>query len=417
MINVINGQVCKTLYIPNSLCYAVDTNGNRTIFKKLKKNLAYFSQTCDSLGLYEQIPQNLVGAKLKFLKAVKRQRKIIYGNTFYRKYTAGLYADIIYFDFKHFYQEIFSQIANHISEDYFGKEVKSIVARKQFIQKEAQRITYSKTALTKPLVDIKDIAKNGIRIDANKDKQELIDFTAKLTSAENTDKIDGMVAKITRNALAYGFGYQQKNASVSNISSLVMFFAKRIMEITINELEARQNKIVFSHTDSFMTSHMQTKDMDDSIKYACTAINEEYFGGVPIINFDIGDISIKNKFDELMVLNNNAYIYKDRKGVGLAIAGINTTKNNGIGMSRKGEKLDDILNNNIELLFSKDRNELFSRYADTEFLYSSLKYRIDESYEQKLIKLWEGNKDTELQKQVVEVSKTIKDIKMLCSNI
>ena len=414
---MINGSVCKTLYIPNSLCYAVDTNGNRTIFKKQKKNLAYFSQTCDSFGLYEHIPQNLVGAKQKFLKAVKRQRKIIYGNTFYRKYEAGLYADIIYFDFKHFYQEIFSQIANHINEDYFGKEVKSIVARKQFIKKEAQRIAYSKTALTKPLVDINDIAKNGIKIDANKDKRELIDFTQQLSSAENTDKIDGMVAKITRNALAYGFGYQQKNASVSNISSLVMFFAKSIMEITINELEARHNRVVFSHTDSFMTSHIQTKDIDDSIKYACIMINEEYFGGVPILNFDLGSISIKNKFDELMVLNTNAYIYKDRKGIGLAIAGINTTKNNAIGMSRKGEKLDDILNDNSGLLFSKDRNELFDRYKDTEFMYSSLKYRIDESYEQKLIKLWEGNKDTELQKQVVEVSRTIKDIKMLCSNI
>lgn len=414
---MINGFVCKTLYIPNSLCYAVDTNGNRTIFKKQKKNLAYFSQTCDSFGLYDQIPQNLAGAKQKFLKAVKRQRKIIYGNTFYRKCEAGLYADIIYFDFKHFYQEIFSQIANHINEDYFGKEVKSIVARKQFIQKETQRIAYSKTALTKPLVDINDIAKNCIKIDANKDKQELIDFTEQLSSAENTDKIDGMVAKTTRNALAYGFGYQQKNASVSNISSLVMFFAKRIMEITVNEIEARQNRVIFSHTDSFMTSHIKTKDIEDSIKYACVVINDEHFGGVPILNFDIGSISIKNKFEELMVLNNNAYIYKDRKGIGLAIAGINTTKNNAIGMSRKGEKIDDILNDNSGLLFSKDRNELFNKYADTEFMYSSLKYRIDESYVRRLVKLWEGHNDTELQKQVVEVSKTIKDIKMLCSNI
>ncbi|MEM3265222.1 MAG: hypothetical protein QXH07_04635 [Thermoplasmata archaeon] len=414
---MIDGFVCKTLYIPNGLCYAVDTNGNRTVFIKQKKNLAYFSQTCDSFGLYSPIPQNLVGAKRLFLKSVKRQRKIIYGNTYYRKYIAGLYTDIVYFDFKHFYQEIFSKIANHIDEGYFGKEVKGIVARKQFMEKEIQRAKYSQSALKKPLVDIKDIAKNSIHIDANKDKQELIEFTARLASADNADKADGIVAKITRNALAYGFGYQQKNASVSNISALVMFFAKQIMELTINELEARQNKIVFSHTDSFMTSHIQTKDIDDSIKFATEQINEAYFGGVKILNFDLGSISIKDKFEELMVLNNNAYIYKDRNGVGIAVAGINTTKNNGLGITRKGEKLDDILNDNAELLFSKDRNEFLSRYEDTEFMYSLLKYRLDENYEKRLSDLWEKGEDKELQKQVVEVSKTMKDIKMLCNNI
>lgn len=409
---MIESHVRKTQNLPNGMVYCIDTNENHTIFPKLRKNLAYFSQTCDRLGLYEPVKSNLAGAKMLFLRSVKRQRKIIYGNTFYRKNLNGLYADITYFDFKHFYPEIFNQISRHIDEDYFGKEIKSIVARKQFIAKETQRIKYSKSALAKPLVNINDIAKNSIKLDRNEEKKEVIELADMLTNAEPYDKADKAVSKVTRNALAYGFGYQQKNASVSNISALVMFFAKKIMEITINELEARQHKVIFSHTDSFMTGYLSTKDIDDSIKSACLQLNEAYFFGVPILNFDLGSISIKDKFDELMILNPNAYIYKDRKGMGLAIAGLNTTKNNGLGIMRNGTMLDDLLNDNEQAVFSRDK-AFFEKYKDEDFMYSVLKNRMDEGYKQKLISLWEKGEDSELLKNAIEVSKTIKDLGML----
>jgi hypothetical protein len=266
-----------------------------------------------------------------------------------------------------------------------------------------------------PLVNINDIAKNGIKIDANSNKEEIKDITTRINNSDSVDKIDGAVAKITRNAMVYGFGYQQKHALVSNISALVMFFAKNLMELTVNELEARQHKVIFSHTDSFMLSHFNTKDMDDSIKFAALQLNEKYFGGVPILKFDFGSLSIKNKFDELMILNPNTYIYSDRNGVHLAVSGINTTKNNGLGITRKGESLDDILNDNRNSLFSSDK-EFFDKWKDTEFLYSTLKYRLDESYKNKLINWWETGQDRELQKRVVSVSNTIKDIYILATN-
>ena len=407
--------VRETFALPNNKAYAIDNEDKHAIFNRERKDLAYFSQTCDKFGLYENFKENLIEAKRMFLKSVKRQRKIIYGNTFYRKSINGLYADIIYFDFRHFYQEIFCQIANHIDEDYFGREIKGIVVRKQFLANEAKRIKYTESAMQKPLVDIKDIAKNSIRIDANKDKEGIKRITTDITNAESTDKIDGAVAKITRNAMVYGFGYQQKNASVSNISALVMFFAKKLMETSINEIESRGHKVVFSHTDSFMLSHFNTKDIDDSIRFATEQVNEAYFGGVPILKFDFGSLSIKNKFEELMILNPNAYIYSTiHKKVSLAIAGLNTTKNNGLGITRKGEQLDDILADNKEAVFSKDK-EFFNKWSDTEFLYSTLKHRLDESYSNKLASLWENGNDTEVQKRAVSISCTIKDIKTLAS--
>jgi hypothetical protein len=407
--------VKDTFSLPNGKGYAEDTEDNHTLFSKERKELAYYSQICNKLNLYEYIKENLVESKRIFIKNVKRHRKIIYGNTFYRKSINGLYADIVYFDFKHFYQEVFCQIADHIDENYFGRELKGIVLRDQFLKKENGRVKYSKIAMKMPLVNINDIAKNGIKIDANSNKEEIKDITTRINNSDSVDKIDGAVAKITRNAMVYGFGYQQKHALVSNISALVMFFAKNLMELTVNELEARQHKVIFSHTDSFMLSHFNTKDMDDSIKFAALHLNEKYFGGVPILKFDFGSLSIKNKFDELMILNPNTYIYSDRNGVHLAVSGINTTKNNGLGITRKGENLDNILNDNRNSLFSSDK-EFFDKWKDTEFLYSTLKYRLDESYKNKLINWWETGQDRELQKRVVSVSNTIKDIYILATN-
>ncbi len=406
---MIEGDINET-YVKNGVAYALANNNLVEVGK-----LPYYSQAMDKLGMYDGFRENLVIAKRRFLENIFRGNKLCYGNKAYLKFKQGIYANIIYLDFHSYYATIFSQIANHINEQYQGKEIKGIVKRAYFI-KSVKNI--SKKASSAPLVDIKDIAKNSVKIDTN-DKEPLIRLIKDIDNSIFYDKADKSTSKTTRNALAYGFGYQQKIARISNISALTMFFANRIMGLSIDYFEKRNdNKVIFSHTDSFMTDHFYTKDLDDAIKQACSTLNEEYFGGVPILHFDISNISIKGKFNELMIINQNSYIYsskgdKGKDDVGLAIGGLSTQKKNWGGISKNGENVADILSENTEALF-KGEKEFFNKYEDIEFIYSPLQYRLTEEYKNKIID--DFSKDIP-QNRLIIISKTIKHLGELVSPI
>ena len=406
---MIEGEIKET-YVKNGVAYALADD-----LVEIGK-LPYYSQALDKLGLYDGFRENLVIAKRRFLENIYRNNKLCYGNKAYLKFKQGIYANIIYLDFHSYYATLFSQIANHIDEQYRGKEIKGIVKRAYFV-KSVKNIS-EKASASAPLVDINDIAKNAIKIDAN-DKEPIIKIVNDIDNSIFYDKADKSTSKTTRNALAYGFGYQQKIARISNISALTMFFASRIMDLSINYFEKmNDNKVVFSHTDSFMTDHFYTKDLDDAIKYACSTLNEEYFGGVPILHFNIANISIKGKFDELMILNQNSYIYsskgdKGRDEIGLAISGLTTQKKNWGGISKNGLNIADILSENKEALLKGDK-EFFNKYEDMEFIYSPLQYRLTDEYKNKII---EDFSKGVAQRRYITISNTIKHLGELVSSL
>jgi len=415
---MIKGQIVETYRNNNGKVLAVDTTSNVTEVNELRISLSYYSQALDKLGLYEGFDDNLVIPKRIFLNNMFRLNQMIYGNKPYLRYKAGLYADIVYLDFHNYYATVFKQIANHIDEYYQGKRITSIVKRKQFIKEADERHNFSKNAINKaPLVDINDIAKHGVKIDAN-DKSPLIELLDKIQNSTFIDGADKSVAKITRNALAYGFGYQQKNARVSNISAMVMFIASKIMDYAIRKFEEQGNTVIFSHTDSFMTNHFYTKELDDAIKYASEMVNNEYFGGVPIIHLDFSNLSIKGRFEDLLILNQNAYITstKGDKGsinINLNIGGLITTKTAWGGITANNEYLSDILSGNSDSIFRNDE-EFFKKYEDVDFLYSPLKERLSEEYKQKII---EDFSKGVVSRRYIKVSKTIKQIGFLVSQI
>jgi hypothetical protein len=167
-----------------------------------------------------------------------------------------------------------------------------------------------------------------------------------------------------------------------------------------------------------MTDHFYTKDLDDAIKYACSTLNEEYFGGVPILHFNIANISIKGKFDELMILNQNSYIYsskgdKGRDEIGLAISGLTTQKKNWGGISKNGLNIADILSENKEALLKGDK-EFFNKYEDMEFIYSPLQYRLTDEYKNKII---EDFSKGVAQRRYITISNTIKHLGELVSSL
>ena len=52
--------VRETFALPNNRAYAIDNEDKYAIFNRERKDLAYFSQTCDKFGLYENFKENLI---------------------------------------------------------------------------------------------------------------------------------------------------------------------------------------------------------------------------------------------------------------------------------------------------------------------------------------------------------------------
>lgn len=411
---MIEGQIVDSFRLnptkPEEKYAVLDELGNYSIIPK-KKLLAYKSQTCNEVGLYD-LRENLVGAKRIFLDNMKRQKKIVYGNSFYHYYKPGIYSDIIYFDFKAYYVKIFEQICNHIDEEYMGKIISSLAIRNTAIRNmQKNRTFFSHEALKHPLVDIDDIAQKGIKIDSN-DKSEMLRTISQLSDATFKDEVDKRVSKITRNAMVFGFGYQQKNARVNNICALVMFFAKEVLKKSVDELMVFSGeKTIFSHTDSFMIQHIDTKDLDNAIRSACGLVDAEYFGNTEVISLGLNNISIKGKFEDLMILNQNSYIYstiapRGKRDIHLKIAGLSTLSECGLGIDAKGETIQDALFNNISDVFSWNKTE----GSDREFLYSVMKYRLSPDYENTLKDKWSKNNIKELSQKAVIFSRTIKQV-------
>lgn len=410
---MIKEKITNTFRLENGEFLAFQENDKPVKFNQMHKTVIYFAPTLDKLGFYKISYHNLGSAKLLYLKNMKRQKKIIFGNKAFLKAEKGIYADIIYWDFKRFYPTLFNQIANHVNDDYLGKQIKGIVKKNQFI-KNIKGL--SKTASKAKLVDIKDIAKNAIDVD----KFDKSNFTSLIDEISNQtefyDDADKIVSKIIRNSLAYGFGYQQKHAKINNTSALVMHFANLIMTQTIRELEEKGNQVIFSHTDSFQIGHTHTKEIEDCIINASQIIDTEYFGGNGIIRLDFNSISNKDKFEDVMIINQNSYIFskKGARGkteVGLAISGLHTLKANAIGVSQKNEWLQELLNEHKEEIFKNDDN-FFNKYGETTFMFSLIKHRLSEDYKDMLIRYWQED-NAKLYKKAIIQSNTFSAIRML----
>ncbi|MHB1764768.1 MAG: hypothetical protein ACYCS1_04415 [Gammaproteobacteria bacterium] len=406
---MINGLVVDTQKITDGHFLAQQNEGASVEFTPQHKLMIYRSSTLNRLGFYNdsRIDSNLGAAKNLYLKHMSRQKKIVFGNKAFLKHKKGVFPDIIYWDFKRFYPLIFTQIANHVDEEYLGKQIKGIVKRKQFISKING---ISKTASKAKLVQITDIAKNSISIDKN-NKDSFCNIINDLSSqTEFFDDADRAVSKIIRNSLAYGFGYQQKHARINNISALVMYFASLIMSNTVKELEDRGHDVIFSHTDSFQIGHMNTREIEDCIIASANSVDAEYFGGTGIIHMNWDNISSKEKFEDVMILNQNSYIYtkqaaRGKLELGLAMGGMHTLKTNALGITRDNESLQEILNEHIPEILSNDK-EFFKKYENKMFLFSLIKYRLSEDYKNRLIQLWQ-NKDSKLYKKAIIQDNTI----------
>lgn len=404
-----------------SQVFAVDTSGHSWNGKIEKRLLAFYSKSIDKLGLYSYGEKNLLGARILFFKNFKRHYKLIKGNYPFRFAKSGLYDDIIYLDFKSFYAKVFLQIANHIDESYYGKPRKGIAEKNQFIKSfsySSPHISLSKKALKAPLVDINDIAQNSIAIDKN-DKSEALELVNKMLSvADYEDEVDKGVAKIHRNAFVFGFGYETKFARINNISALVMFFARKIIERTAKEL-SKSHEVVFSHTDSLLMDYdVSIKELDMVLKETCDVLNELYFKGVEILHFTAGDLGIKDKFEQIRILNPNVYfaVKKDAKSrlvPKIMMAGFATDNTNGIAKTKEGRTLrevmseiqDDILNLRIENL---------RKYYNQEFLYDLIYYRTAEEYTKKLEDAWYSGDYEFLSKRATSVRRTIGELVDLC---
>lgn len=401
---MIEGDIIETLKLQDGFFQALDDLGNMTKFSSLRKNTIYLSPTLERYGIYQRkYRTNLSSAKMFFLQNIKRQYGLVYGGKPFLMCRKGLYSDITYFDFKHFYANVAIQIANHIDEHYKPMPIKSIVKKKQFI-KSVDGI--SKTAQKAKLYKIEDFAKS-VSIEKN-DKELFIKKITELSEENNYyDKADSVVSKIVRNALSFGFGYQQKHARISNISVMVFYLSRKFMEAFIAEIQ-KKYEIVFSHTDSFMTTYVNTKDIEDAIREANAIIDNSFFSNTGIINFGFKDIGIKSKFEELRILNQNSYIYsliaqRGRREIGIAISGLNTLNTCDLGITRKGESIKEILSEHSEEIIKLD--EKFLRdYSDEEFIYGLLKYRLSDDYREKLVGKWQDNKPI---RQAIIISNTI----------
>ena len=413
---MIVGSIIETRRLNDGTFQALDNLGNITKFNPLRKNVNYFSPTLERYGLYDsKYRTNLSSAKVFFTGNIKRNYGLVIGGKPFLLNKVGLYSDITYFDFKHFYANIAMQIANHIDEDYKSKPITTIVKRKEFI-KSVEGI--SKEAQKAKLYKIEDFA-NAVSIDKN-DKSAYIEKIKDLSEENNYyDKADAVVSKIIRNALSFGFGYQQKHARISNISVIVFHLAHKFMEAFINEI-SKKYEVVFSHTDSFMTTYVNTKDIEDAVREATGIIDRKFFGNTGIFSFGLKDIGIKNKFEELRILNQNSYIYsvvaqRGRHEIGLAISGLNTLNTCDLGINKKGKSINEILSEHSEEIIKLDEKFL-NEYSDTEFIYGLLKYRLSDDYRSKLIDKWENSKPMQ---EAIIVSKTIGSIRnyAISSNI
>ncbi len=410
---MIVGSIIETRRLNDGTFQALDNLGNITKFSSLRKNVNYFSPTLERYGLYNsKYRTNLSSAKVFFTGNIKRNYGLVIGGKPFLLNKVGLYPDITYFDFKHFYANIAMQIANHIDEDYKPKPITTIVKRKEFI-KSVEGI--SKEAQKAKLYKIEDFS-SAVSIDKN-DKSAYIEKIKDLSEENNYyDKADAVVSKIIRNALSFGFGYQQKHARISNISVTVFYLARKFMEAFINEI-SKKYEVVFSHTDSFMTTYVNTKDIEDAVREATGIIDNKFFGNTGIFSFGLKDIGIKNKFEELRILNQNSYIYsvvaqRGKREIGLAISGLNTLNTCDLGINKKGESINEILSEHSEEIIKLDSNFL-KDYADMEFIYGVLKYRISDDYRSKLIDKWENNKPMQ---EAVIISKTIGSIRNYATN-
>ena len=410
---MLEGNVIDTLSLSDRYA-GIDELGNVTYFNGERKQQAYQSQAVRDMGLYS-FNANLVGAKRFFLQHMARHDKIVYGNTIYQYAKKGLYQDVVYFDYKNYYVKIFEQICSHIDESYFGKEVSGIVTKKTYLkQLKDNGVPFSKEALKKPLVLIDDIAEHSIKLDAGNDKTEILKMINGLSNANFYDEADKRVAKITRNAIAFGFGFQQKHAKINNISALVMFFAKDLLKKTIEQLlSITGEQTIFSHTDSFMLPHLNTKDLDEAVRTACGLVDAEYFGNTEVLSMGLNNISIKGKFEELLVISPYAYVAstvapRGKRDIQLRIAGLHTTSMCGLGIDKKGTDIQEFLNDHMQELFSwspiKDE--------DKEYLYSILKYRLAPEFEESLKTMWQDN-NKKLYEKAVIISKTIKHLNYL----
>lgn len=396
---------------------ALDETGDYTTFISDTKPLAYRSQAVTGLGLYPDYIKDgaeLSGAKKFFMEQMQRQDKIVQGNKPYHYFKPGVYNDIVNWDFKSYYVKIFEQICNHVDETYFGKEIKSI-ARKNaaIIAMRKNGTMFSEIATTKPMVDIEDIAANSIKIDANNNKDEFLRMVHGLSQGPFVDEIDGRVSKIVRNALTFGFGYQQKHAKINNISALVMFFASELLKKSIQELmNIGGYRVIYSHTDSFMVEHLNTKDLDQAIRTASGLIDAEYFGNTEIISMGFNNLNNKAKYEDLLILNQNSYIASTvaprRRDIHLKIAGLNTLSECALGIDKQGNTIQDFLWEHIGEVFSNKQIQ----DEQKSFLYSVLKHRLSPEYEQKIRTMWSRGDSKLFAKAVIE-SKTIKFVNYL----
>lgn len=409
---MIEGLITDTHKLPNERYEAVDNNGIHDIFQSKHKSLLYRSETVQEAQLYNST-RNLQGAKSFFIRHINRQDKIIYNNSFYRSYKVGLHQNIVVFDMKSYYPTIFRQICNHIDEQYVGKLSRGRVANWKL--RRDMNTKFKKFALKKPMQDISDLAKGAIKID-NGQHDEFVKKITQLSEASFVDEIDRRIAKITRNAMVFGFGYKNKEGVISNISALVMFFGREIIRNVIQQLEANGIESVYSHTDCLFLPHIQTRDLDEAIRTACGIVDNQYFGNTEIVSFSLNNIGIKNKFEDLMVLNANSYVASTvaplgKRDVMIKIAGMNSNSECSMGITQKGESIAQILQDNYADVFNMNKE---IEGQDKDFLYGHLKHRLAPEYETRLDEMWRSN-DKRVYSRAVKISQTIKNINYLKS--
>jgi hypothetical protein len=410
---MLEGLIVDSFKTKNGDYGAMDDLGFRTTFKMEKKTHIYRSQAVSDLGLYTT-DRNIQGAEHFFKNHMERHDKIISGNSAFYLNKPGIYHDIIYFDLKRYYGTIFSQIANHISPDYFGKWKKlSEIGRR--IALKGTRTKFTKEAQKKPIVNVKDLATNAVRIDCC-DNFEMIDKIKRLSEALYTDEADRRVAKITRSALCFGLGYKQKNAKIANACALTMFFAKEVLRNAIAELGQKYN-VIFSHTDSFMVEHLSTKDLDDAIRTASGIVDRDYFGNTEIISLGLNHVGIKGKFEDLAIFNANSYMGstiepQGKRQIIMKFSGMHTTSACTMGITRNGETIQEALQEQYSDLFSLKPLE----GQEKDFLYGLLNLRLSPEYEARLDTMWRDD-DKRVYERAVSTSQSIRNINLHKRNL
>ena len=414
---MIEGLVIDTHRLSDGKYGAMDNNGFWDSFQSKHKSLLYKSQAVSDLQLYNS-SRNLQGAKKFYLDNMQRHNRIINGNSFYRSFKKGIYPDIVNFDMKRFYPTIFEQICNHIDESYFGKGSSNIVRNRPILKEFQKRGTkFSASAIEKPIVEIEDIATNAVRLDCG-DHSRMTEKIRKLSEADFTDEMDKRVAKITRNSLCFGFGFQNKNALTNNISALVMFFGREILRHILEEIKVTSGlESIYTHTDGIFVSNIHTGELDSAIRTACGLVDAEYFGNTEIISLSLHNINIKAKYEEIIVLGQYAYIGasilpQGKRLLNIKVAGLHTSSSCEIGETQRGESIQEVLNDNYSDLFSTKQIQ----GEDKDFLYSLLQHRLSDEYLPNLRKMWRDN-DKKIYSKAVVISQTIKNINYLKGNL